>query len=215
MNNLPALFLGIFLTLAFSFTGIILTSNIQLGDLKPMTEEADEQGNPLEGDTLYPYKMTGLAHQGKEVYQSLGCLYCHSQQVRPQGFGTDYERGWGDRQSVARDYIQQGRVLLGTSRTGPDLMTVGDRIPSAEWHHQHLYHPQTTSEGSIMPPFRFLYKKQKIDPRRGPSPKALPLTGRFAPEEGYEIIPTERAEALVAYLLSLKLDYDLPESKAQ
>lgn len=212
MNNLPALFLGIFFTLAFSWTGLILTSHIQLGALEPTTEAVDEEGNPIEGDPLYPHQMSGIAQQGKRVYETLGCMYCHSQQVRPRGYGTDYERGWGDRHSVARDYVQQGHVLLGTSRTGPDLMTVGNRIPSAEWHHQHLYHPQTTSEGSIMPPYRFLYKKQKIDPVRGPSPKALPLAGRFAPEEGYEIVPTERAEALVAYLLSLKMDYKLPET---
>lgn len=212
MNNLPALFLGIFAAIAFSWTGIVLTSNIQLGSLEPTTEMVDEEGNPMAGDPLYPYKMSGIAQQGKQVYEALGCMHCHSQQVRPRGFGTDYERGWGDRQSVARDYVNQGRVLLGTSRTGPDLMTVGSRIPSAEWHHQHLYHPQTTSEGSIMPPYRFLYKKQKIDPVRGPSSNALPLTGRFAPEEGYEVVPTERADALVAYLLSLKMDYKLPET---
>jgi hypothetical protein len=33
------------------------------------------------------------------------------------------------------------------------------------------------------------------------------------PPEGYQIIPTERAHNLVAYLDSLRLDYDVPESK--
>jgi cytochrome c oxidase cbb3-type subunit 2 len=212
MNNLPALFLGVFATLAFSWVGIVLATQIQVGHLKQTTEIVDENGKPVEGDTLYPRRMTGVAEQGKRVYEAMGCLHCHSQQVRRKGFGTDYERTWGDRQSVARDYINQKRVMLGTSRTGPDLMTVGSRTPSAEWHHQHLYHPQSTSPGSIMPPYPFLYRKQPIDPIKGPSPKALALSGRFAPEEGYEIVPTERAEALVAYLLSLKMDYTFPEA---
>ncbi len=212
MNNLPALFLGIFATLAFSWLGIVFSSHIQLGSLKQSTETVDEHGNPIEGETLYPRRMSGQAEQGKKVYEALGCMHCHSQQVRARGFGTDFERGWGDRHSVARDYIHQKRVMLGTSRTGPDLMTVGSRIPGAEWHHQHLYHPQSVKQGSIMPPYSFLYRKQPIDPVRGPSANALTLTDRFAPEEGYEVIPTERAEALVAYLLSLRMDYTFPEA---
>ena len=62
-------------------------------------------------------------------------------------------------------------------------------------------------EGSIMPSFAFLYEKQEIGGK--PSDKALPLEGV---EEGYEIVPSRRAEALVAYLKSLRLDYALPEA---
>src|SRR5690606_15695344 len=121
MKNLPLLFLGIFFTLAFSWTGIVLTNQIQLGALQPMTATKDpETGGPADGEPLNPGIGLGQALQGKQVYIELGCLYCHSQQVRRKGFGSDFERGWGDRQSVARDYIREERVLLGTSRTGPD-----------------------------------------------------------------------------------------------
>ncbi len=155
-----------------------------------------------------------MAQQGKEIYTSMGCLYCHSQQVRRKGFGADFERGWGDRQTVPRDYILQKRVLLGTSRTGPDLMSIGMRQPSAEWHYLHLYNPQFTSPGSIMPPFRFLFETRKVGDT--PSPDALKIPDEFPDEQpppGYEIVPTERGRELVAYLLSLKLDYELPESR--
>jgi hypothetical protein len=48
----------------------------------------------------------------------------------------------------------------------------------------------------------------------GQTPKAaLKLTGRSAPAPGYAIVPTERAQALVAYLLSLNTAYDYPESR--
>lgn len=206
MNNLPLLFLGIFFTLAFSWAGLILTSQVQYGGLQPIAMD--------EGEPLMPQAIVGEAQQGREVYIDQGCLYCHSQQVRRKGYGADFERGWGDRQTVPRDYILQPRVLLGTSRTGPDLTNVGQRIPSADWHHLHLYNPQFTSDGSIMPPYRYLYELRKIGD--APSPDALRIPDNFPNEQpppGYEIVPTERARQLVAYLLSLKLDYQLPEAR--
>jgi len=146
MKNLPLLFLGIFFMLAFSWTGLILSSVIQFGDLKPIAIE--------EGETPMPQALVGMAEQGKQIYIDQGCLYCHSQQVRRKGFGADWERGWGDRQTVPRDYILQERVLLGTSRTGPDLTAIGQRQPSEDWHHLHRFNPQNTPPGAIMPPFR-------------------------------------------------------------
>lgn len=204
MKNFFLIFAGIFFCIAFSWTGLLLSSHIQYGNLEPISLE--------EGEKPYPRAISGLAEVGKTIYIDQGCLYCHSQQVRRKGYGADFERGWGDRASVARDYILQGRVLLGTMRTGPDLMTVGQRLSTADWHHLHLYDPRITSKGSIMPSFDYLYIKQKI--KGTPSPNAL----KFPPDyhqlpAGYEIIPSQRAEALVAYLLSLKLDYELPEAR--
>ena len=64
-----------------------------------------------------------------------------------------------------------------------------------------------------MPRYPFLYKVQKIE--ESPSAGALQFEegSAFAPRDGYEVVPTKRAEALVEYLLSLKLDYSLPEAK--
>lgn len=212
MKNLPLLFCGIFFALAFSFCGLILTSNHQIGSLTRTSETLDENGNSVEGEPLFPRIAPGLAQQGKQVYIEMGCIYCHTQQVRRAGFGGDAERAWGPRASVARDYITQDRVLLGTMRAGPDLMNVGGRPLNADWHHLHLYNPQVTSEGSNMPPFAFLYEVREID--GSPSPEALkfPPNSKYAPEEGYEVVPTRRAKALVEYMLSLKLDYSLPEA---
>ena len=212
MRNLALLFCGIFFTLAFSFSGLILSSNNILGSLQRTTETLDEEGKLQEGEELFPRVMPGLAKQGKQVYIEMGCMYCHSQQVRRAGFGGDAERGWGPRASVPRDYITQDRVLLGTMRTGPDLMNVGGRPLNADWHHLHLYNPQITSEHSNMPPFAFLYEVQAIE--QSPSADALqfPPGSPYAPAEGYEVVPTRNAKALVAYLLSLKLDYSVPEA---
>ena len=111
---------------------------------------------------VYPIPLVGLAALGEQVYARNGCIYCHSQQVRPEGFGADFERGWGPRRTVARDYLYNRRVMLGTMRTGPDLANIGARQPSKSWHHLHLYNPQITSPGSIMPPFAFLYEERPI-----------------------------------------------------
>jgi cytochrome c oxidase cbb3-type subunit 2 len=183
-----------------------------VGSLTQTTETLDEDGNPIEGETLYPMQIVGLAQQGKQVYIEMGCVYCHSQQVRRQGFGADYERNWGPRQTVARDYIMQDRVLLGTMRTGPDLMHVGGRPLNADWHHLHLYNPQITSPGSTMAPFPFLYETQKIGEAPASNALKFPPDSDYAPEPGYEIVPTRKAEALVEYLLSLKVNYSLPEA---
>jgi cytochrome c oxidase cbb3-type subunit 2 len=211
MKNLPLLFLGIFFTLAFSWSGLILSSQIGLGRLEVTTSTLDEDGNMIPGDPLFPRNMPGLAQQGKRVYMNMGCMYCHSQQVRPEGFGSDFERGWGPRQSVPRDYILQERVMLGTMRTGPDLAHVGGRPLTRDWHLQHLYDPQITSQGSIMPPYPFLFEVRRMGDEPHPRAISVPATSRYAPPEGYEVIPSSRAEALVEYLLSLRIDYALPE----
>ena len=218
MRSLPLIFCIILSILVISWLGVVFATHSQLGDLEPMSEsyafdEANEnymEGTAQEDEALFPRKAVGLANQGKKVYISLGCIYCHTQQVRRRGFGADFERGWGDRQSVPRDYIRQSRVLLGTMRTGPDLMNIGQRNPSPEWHHLHLYNPLTVSDGSTMPPFSFLYELRDIR-ATGPSGDALHLSGAFAPEPGTEVVPTRRAKSLVDYLLSLRLDYYLPE----
>lgn len=227
MKNLPLLFCGIFFALAFSFCGLILSSNIQLGSLTPSTEaleqlddQVDENGIPVmvmpAGEPRYPQAPVGFAQQGKKEFISLGCMYCHTQQIRRSGFGADIERGWGSRQTVARDYIQQERVLLGTMRTGPDLADVGSRIfqqGGRDWHHLHLYNPAITSDGrSTMPPYAFLYDVREIDGEASSDALKFPPNSEYAPDAGYEVVPTRRANALVEYLLSLKINYSLPEA---
>jgi len=163
----------------------------------------------ITGET-FPPSMSGIAAEGQRVYGANGCVYCHSQQVRPKGYGSDIERGWGSRRTVSRDYINDEVVLLGNMRTSQDLANIGVRQPSAEWHYLHLYDPQSMVPGSLMPPSRFLFKKQKI--KEGPSEDAIPVEGI---KEGYEVVPTEDAKHLVAYLLSLNESYSLPEAPVE
>ncbi len=201
MNRLLVIVIGILLTIAFCWTGIVFSSYVQLGGLEHYEDEATGE--------FYPPPRAGIAQRGQKVYQELGCVYCHSQQVRRPGYGSDQDRDWGERQSVSRDYIGDRTILLGVRRIGPDLMTVGERQTSRDWYHRHLYDPRINTEGSTMPSYRFLYEERRIEGE--PSGRALDLPEGHRPSDGYEIVPTSRAEALVEYLLSLRLDYDLPE----
>lgn len=124
--------------------------------------------------------------------------------------GPDIARGWGLRRSVAQDYAYDETVQIGTRRNGPDLANVGMTKPSLDWHLLHLYAPTAVVPGSTMPPYRFLFEQRKIT--RAPSADALQLSGELAPPAGYEIVPAEAAQALAAYLVSLRVDVPLYEA---
>ncbi len=85
---------------------------------------------------------------GRDIYVREGCVYCHSQFVRPQ------DRDMGSR-VFAGDYANETPNVLGTSRTGPDLSNEGGKLPDA-WHIGHLKDPRAYTPGSIMPSFSFL-----------------------------------------------------------
>jgi cytochrome c oxidase cbb3-type subunit 2 len=123
--------------------------------------------------------------------------------------GADISRGWGMRHSVAEDFLWDDPVQLGGIRVGPDLANVGLRY-DANWELLHLYSPSVEVKGSIMPPFHFLFIKQKIG--AAPSPDALQLPEGSALPNGYEIVPTESAKNLVAYLLSLRANVPLHDA---
>ena len=193
MRHGPFIFLGVLLSFASSWLVLVFTPYIQLQFLEPVRDEL--------ALTEYPVSLAGEAADGELVYAANGCMYCHSQQVRAEGFGGDFQRGWGPRRTVARDYLGDRRIMLGTMRTGPDLANIGVRQPSSEWHHLHLYNPRITSPGSIMPRFAFLYETREVVGQ--PSADALDLPEDFGLEPGYEVVPTAEARALVSYLLQL------------
>ena len=161
---------------------------------------------PTGSDSLYPLARSGIADNGKEVYRSEGCAACHTQQVRPQDVPH-----FGLRFTVAQDYLRDEPVQFGTLRLGPDLANVGARLPDANWHLVHLYDPRALVEGSPMPKYPYLFEKRKV--RGEGSQNALKFPqGYKGVEEGFEVVPTERAETLVAYLRSLRADVSLRES---
>ena len=133
MKGIGALFLGIFGTFAFSWAGLVLIPNYQIGHLDPQMDE--------DGNDPYPAPKSGMADRGRRIYAANGCAYCHSQQMRADYAGSDLERTrdadpkkpkWGERRSAPRDYLFEHPVLLGKARLGPDLANIGKAAPVEE-----------------------------------------------------------------------------------
>lgn len=144
----------------------------------------------LNTPTKYATPYTELELKGKQIYQREGCWYCHTQQVR--NLLADTKRyGMGEEETFKRfgirafiqappsqpgEFVYDKPHLLGTRRTGPDLARVGGKYDDT-WQITHLRDPGSTSPGSIMPAYTWLFDKN----------------GQ----------PTEEAIALVAYLQKL------------
>ncbi len=201
MKSSFGFFLGLFAALALSWAGVVMWPNYQLGRLAPLFDE--EEGR------AFPLRVTGLAVQGELVYEDLGCATCHTRQVRRPDFGSDKARGWGDRQTVARDYIYDPHVQLGESRIGPDLANVGNRKQAFDA--DDLYRLLYAGAGG-MPPYRFLFVERSLE-RRQPSDFSVALRGQWAPPPDVEVVATRRARALVAFLLSSSHPYEYPEAR--
>jgi cytochrome c oxidase cbb3-type subunit 2 len=153
-------------------------------------------------------RYTASQQHGREVYVREGCVYCHSQQVRDPAFTTDIARGWGSRATVPADYVYDRPHLLGTMRTGPDLVNVGQRLPDRAWHLLHLYNPRAVVSWSIMPSFTYLFTVQP-PAEVTPGQITVPVQGQYAPKGGVVVAGAD-AIALVDYLMSLKRQYPIP-----
>ncbi|MGB0892305.1 MAG: cytochrome-c oxidase, cbb3-type subunit II, partial [Flavobacteriaceae bacterium] len=105
--------------------------------------------------SVKPY--TPLELEGRDIYIREGCVGCHSQMIRP--FRSEVER-YGE-YSKAGEFVYDHPFLWGSKRTGPDLHRIGGKY-SDSWHLNHMYDPQSTSPGSIMPAYQWLLKN-KLD----------------------------------------------------
>jgi len=103
--------------------------------------------------SVQPY--TALELEGRDLYIREGCLGCHSQMIRPFRSGTER---YGE-YSKSGEFIYDRPFLWGSKRTGPDLHRVGGKYPDS-WHFNHMYDPTSTSPGSIMPPYAWLYDQE-------------------------------------------------------
>ncbi|MCL4155379.1 UNVERIFIED_CONTAM: hypothetical protein GTU68_065944 [Idotea baltica] len=99
--------------------------------------------------SVKPYSPLEL--EGRDIYIREGCVSCHSQMIRP--FRSEVER-YGE-YSKAGEYVYDHPFLWGSKRTGPDLHRIGGKY-SDNWHFNHMYDPQSTSSGSIMPRYPWL-----------------------------------------------------------
>ncbi len=152
----------------------------------PATYSGDISGMPFGQVVGY----TAQQERGRRIYQREGCMYCHSQQIRP--LANEIKR-YSIGTSVApiadeREYIWDQPHFLGTRRIGPDLSREGGKY-SDDWHYSHFYYPRQMVPGSIMPAFTWLFDDtDKVNPK-----------------------PKQDARDLVAYVQTLGYGRQVPD----
>jgi hypothetical protein len=143
--------------------------------LVPVTfgkDGANEDASTAPDQDHYHLPYTADQEQGRLVYQREGCMYCHSQQIRPlqnemirYGLGTSPAPA-----SDPREYNYDEPHFFGTKRNGPDLFREGGKY-SDDWQYSHLFNPAMMTPGSIMPAFTWLFTvANPADPSSPPVP---------------------------------------------
>lgn len=228
MDRGMVIFVGALLTFSSSWLGLVLYPYWQMQNEQPYVKAP--------ADEAYPRPLAGEALAGMKVYQTNGCMYCHSQQVRSEKFGNwwengemktgaDIKRGWGNRRNVSRDYIYDRPTMLGTMRTGPDLANVGARY-AAMWQYNHTFNPRAVNSWSVMPSFAFLFNREKVVAGHK-SDKALRLGREWTVDPGYRWRPSPKEWSAIlasqgtaiqqAYLAANPTPFDMksPEGQAK
>lgn len=176
-----------------------------------------------------PY--TPLELHGRDLYIREGCYNCHSQAVR---FYHKEELRYGPA-SQASEYIYDYPFQWGSKRTGPDLHRLGGKYPNL-WHYRHMEDPRSTSPGSIMPAYPWIFEAkvdmQELAPKLNamvslgvpydPNTTKDPIRAYQAQandiveslqKDGVNIEADKEIVAMIAYLQ--KLGTDLPKAKQE
>lgn len=132
---------------------ILATIAILIGGIVQIVPTILVKSNIPTISSVKPY--TPLELEGRDLYIREGCVGCHSQMIRP--FRSEVER-YGE-YSKAGEYVYDHPFLWGSKRTGPDLLRVGGKY-SDNWHFNHMWDPQSTSSGSIMPAYQWLIRNE-------------------------------------------------------
>jgi cytochrome c oxidase cbb3-type subunit I/II len=140
--------------------------------------------------SVKPY--SPLEIEGRDIYIAEGCNNCHSQMIRP--FRSETER-YGEYSKVG-EFVYDHPFLWGSKRTGPDLHRIGGKYPDS-WHYIHMREPRSTSPGSIMPAYTWMYDtKTDYSHTEG---KIMTLQKLGVPyPAGYELKATDDAKAQAA-----------------
>ena len=189
MENEAKLTAGAITTFGIAVAALVVLPYIQVRDIQPP-------------EGLKPYTSAEL--RGREIYVANGCLYCHTQQPRDRSFAPDFDRGWG-RVTTPGDYYYDKPHLLGSMRTGPDLMNIGVRQPSMDWHLGHLYQPRAYVPDSTMPSYPYMFE---VKDQAENDEIIVKLPPKFVPS-GKVVVARPEAVDLVKYLQSLDRSYPI------
>ncbi len=133
----------------FAFSVLALVS-VLVGTIVELVPMIAVRSNIPTIDSVKPY--TPLELEGRDIYIREGCYNCHSQMIRT--LPEEYIR-YGE-PSKSGEFVYDHPFQFGSKRTGPDLQRVGGQYPDY-WHFRHMLDPRSTSPGSIMPTYGWLY----------------------------------------------------------
>ena len=203
---------------------VLTTVMISIGGLVEIVPMYTVAANRPNTEMVAPYTPLQLA--GRDIYVREGCYNCHSQMIRPMRAETMRYGEW----SRAAEYAHDRPFQLGSRRIGPDLARIGRKYPDA-WHYNHMRDPRSTSPGSVMPPYPWLFTSQVAPDDIAASVRAMTIAGTPYPEmsvadvsasmleEGGAIVanlaavdlsaePLDEIVALIAYMQRLGTDID-------
>jgi cytochrome c oxidase cbb3-type subunit I/II len=133
------------------FSALVLVS-VLIGGAAEIIPLAAIKSNVPTIASVKPYSPLEL--EGRDIYVREGCYNCHSQMVRP--FREEVVR-YGE-YSKAGEAVYDHPFQFGSKRTGPDLARLGGKYPNF-WHYRHMLEPTSTTPGSLMPPYPWLYER--------------------------------------------------------
>ncbi len=183
------------------FTVLVLIAVATGGAVQIIPTVIKHRAQSYDGITQRLYTPLELA--GRDIYVREGCYNCHSQMIRP--FVGEVLR-YGEPTKLG-DSIYDHPFQWGSKRTGPDLQKVGGKYPNL-WHFQHMLNPRSTSPGSNMPNYPWLYEQKTDLASLGAKFGVLRTLGIPFPERTQaelELEARKQAEEIVA---------DLAQSKA-
>jgi cytochrome c oxidase cbb3-type subunit I/II len=99
-------------------------------------------------------RYTPLELAGRDIYVREGCYTCHSQMIRT--LVPDVLR-YGEYSRLGES-IYDYPFQWGSKRNGPDLARVGGKYPNV-WHLRHMEDPRALSQGSNMPAYPDMIKR--------------------------------------------------------
>jgi cytochrome c oxidase cbb3-type subunit I/II len=180
---------------------ILTTVAISIGGIAEITPMFSARLGPQPLPGVTPY--TPLEVAGRDIYIREGCYVCHSQMVRPMRAELQRYGEW----TRAGEYAYDRPFQLGSRRTGPDLQRVGGKYPDA-WHYEHMRDPRSTSPGSIMPRYPWLYRQRYTQDDVFASVRAMQKLGVPYVDADYENVATVtrgQAQAIVGSLAGMQI----------
>jgi cytochrome c oxidase cbb3-type subunit 2 len=210
---------------------IVVVPFAKMRTVEPVNFTEEDDGK----DEVYVPRRAGRIADGAAVYSANGCYVCHTQLIRPSFAGSELGRpGWAGfigktdegisydtrRETTPYDFVGESFAQIGIMRVGPDLSNVGGRIERyvkeddaaastpENWLFLHLYdaRKKVKTYRSKCPSQPHLFVERDVHGQGSPDA----IAGLGAP--GREILPTDKALALVSYLLSMKKDDPVPYS---